>query len=127
MATEPFANTPNATPKRSYVKKYHLRRGIPFVFLRHFRQTHLRNMNILLVIQHPGSVDSGHSDLIPLHVVHVILVDPELGAGQGDAGHLVLKGRYVEGSRDHVVEQELAKNTMLNAFLYSVIRKLRYC
>ena len=51
---------------------------------------HLRYMYILLIIQHSGTVDGGHSHFVPLDVVHVVLVDPELGAREGHPCHLVL-------------------------------------
>lgn len=64
-------------------------------------------MNVLLILQHPRAVDGGDPHLVPLDVVHLVLVDPQLGAGQGDAGHLVLEGGDVERARDHVVEEKL--------------------
>lgn len=44
--------------------------------------THLWNMDVFLILQHPCSVDGSDADLIPLDVVHVILVHPELCAGE---------------------------------------------
>lgn len=37
-------------------------------------------MDILLVIQDPGSVDGCDADFIPLDIVHIILIDSELRA-----------------------------------------------
>lgn len=64
-------------------------------------------MNILLIIQNSRAVDGGHSDLVPFDIMHVILVHPELSAGQRHSGHLVLEGGDIEGTWDHVVEKQL--------------------
>lgn len=64
-------------------------------------------MNVLFVLQHPGPVDGGDLYFIPLDVMHIILVDSELGAGEGDTGHLILQGSDVESSWDDVVEEQL--------------------
>lgn len=62
-------------------------------------------MNILFIVQHPRAVDGGHPHFVPLHVVHVVLIDPELSAREGHSRHLVLQGANVKRSWDHVVEK----------------------
>lgn len=69
--------------------------------------SHLRDMDILLVIQDASSINGSDLHLVPLDVMHVVLVDAELRAGEGDARHLVLQGGDVERSGDHVVEEQL--------------------
>lgn len=70
-------------------------------------------MNILLVIQDSGAVDSRDPDLVPLHIMHVILIDSELSARKRYSGHLVLKRADVESSRNHVVQEKLNKTQQL--------------
>lgn len=80
-------------------------------------------MYILLIIQHSRAVDGGDTDLVPLNVVHVILVDPELGAGEGNACHLILKRGDVEGSGYHMVKEQL--KTVTVEFGYKNLRFLK--
>lgn len=62
-------------------------------------------MYILFVVKYSGAVDGGDADLVPLDVVHVILVDAELRAGERDPRHLVLQRGDVEGTGDHMVQE----------------------
>lgn len=64
-------------------------------------------MDVLLILQHPGSVDGGDAHLVPLHIMHVILVNPQLSTSKGDSRHLVLEGTDIECSGDDVVEKKL--------------------
>lgn len=64
-------------------------------------------MNILLILKDPCPVDGGDPHFIPLYVVHVVLVDPELRAGQRNTRHLILERADVKRTRDHVVQKKL--------------------
>jgi hypothetical protein len=48
-----------------------------------------------------------HLNIVPFHVVHVVLVDSELSPRQRHSGHLVLQRPDGEGSGDDVVQQQL--------------------
>lgn len=73
-------------------------------------------MYVLLVIQDPGAIDSGDPDLIPLHVMHVILIDSELSTRERYSSHLVLKRADIECSRYHVVQEKLDKYNNLSTY-----------
>lgn len=77
-------------------------------------------MNILLVIQDSSTVDGCDPDFVPLHIMHVILIDSQLSARKRYSGHLVLKRADVECSRDHVVQEKLEKIQLFKYQLFAI-------
>lgn len=52
---------------------------------------------------------SSYSDIIPLLIVHIVLIDAQLSASQGHARHLILQRGYLKGARNDMMQKQLQK------------------